>query len=171
MNFLTRVFLVLLRLAIGWHFLFEGIEKIESVNVGPTTTNRPWTSEPYLREASGPFGDYFRRQIGDPDDIALAKLTVQPLPPGQDPARMPLSSRFPSALGQEWNAYFEAFVSHYRLERTADSGARADSSSWRERSFKRAWIGRRVGFSWEQSESRRRSLRAPWRSSGRLPSA
>jgi uncharacterized membrane protein YphA (DoxX/SURF4 family) len=76
-----------------------------------------------LREASGPFGDYFRRQIGDLDDIALAKLTVEPLPPGQDPARTPLSSRFPSALRQEWNAYFEAFVSHYRVEQTADSGA------------------------------------------------
>jgi uncharacterized membrane protein YphA (DoxX/SURF4 family) len=123
MNFLTRVFLVLLRLAIGWHFLFEGLEKIESVNVGPTTTNRPWTSEPYLREASGPFGDYFRRQIGDVDDIALAKLTVQPLPPGQDPAQTPLSSRFPRPLEQDWNAYFEAFISHYRLDQTADAGA------------------------------------------------
>src|ERR1700730_17280491 len=122
MNFLTRVFLVLLRLAIGWHFLFEGLEKIESVNLGPTTTNRPWTSEPYLREASGPFGDYFRRQIGDLDDIALAKLTVQPLPPAKDPAQTPVSSRFPRPLEQDWNAYFEAFVSHYRLDQTADSG-------------------------------------------------
>jgi uncharacterized membrane protein YphA (DoxX/SURF4 family) len=119
MSSLTRFFLVLLRLAIGWHFLFEGLEKIESVNLGPTTTNRPWTSEPYLREASGPFGDYFRRQIGDLDDMALAKLTVAPLPPGQDSAKTPLHTRFPPALEREWNAYLEAFLAHYGPDHAA----------------------------------------------------
>jgi uncharacterized membrane protein YphA (DoxX/SURF4 family) len=126
MNSFTRFFLVLLRLAIGWHFLFEGLEKIESVNLGPTTTNRPWTSEPYLREASGPFGDYFRRTIGDPDDVALAKLTVAPLPPGQDPAKTPLYRRFPPALEQEWNAYLEAFLAHYGLDQSADASQRKE---------------------------------------------
>jgi uncharacterized membrane protein YphA (DoxX/SURF4 family) len=115
MNLFTRVFLVLLRLAIGWHFFFEGLEKIESVRLGPTTTNRPWTSEPYLREATGPLGDVFRRQIGDLDDMALAKLTVEPLPPGQDPAHTPLSERFPPALAQAWQDYLSSFVSHYQL--------------------------------------------------------
>jgi uncharacterized membrane protein YphA (DoxX/SURF4 family) len=124
MNSLTRFFLVLLRLAIGWHFLFEGLEKIESVNVGPTTTNRPWTSEPYLREASGPFGDYFRRKIGDLDDMALAKLTVKPLPPGQDSAKTPLHTRFPPALEQEWDAYLDAFLAHYGLDQAADPSER-----------------------------------------------
>ena len=42
------VFLVLLRLAIGWHFLVEGYEKVVSVATGPTEsvagTSRPWTS-------------------------------------------------------------------------------------------------------------------------------
>ena len=64
MNSLTRVFLVLLRLAIGWHFLFEGLEKINSVNLGPTESNRPWTSKPYLRESTGPLADFFRRCPG-----------------------------------------------------------------------------------------------------------
>src|SRR5438105_626966 len=116
MDLLTRVFLVLLRLAIGWHFFFEGIEKVESVRLGPTSTNRPWTSEPYLREATGPLGDFFRRQIGDLDEIALAKLTVAPLAPSQDPARTPPYTRFPGALNHEWDAYFEAFVRHYQLD-------------------------------------------------------
>jgi uncharacterized membrane protein YphA (DoxX/SURF4 family) len=124
MNSLTRVFLVLLRVAIGWHFLFEGLEKIESVDLGPTTTNRPWTSEPYLREASGPFGDYFRRKIGDLDDMALAKLTVAPLPPGQDSAKTPLHTRFPPALEREWNAYLDAFLAHYGLDQAADASER-----------------------------------------------
>ena len=61
MNNLTRIFLVLLRLAIGWHFFFEGWEKLDSLRTGPTTTNRPFTSASYLREATGPFADFFRR--------------------------------------------------------------------------------------------------------------
>ena len=31
MNRSTKVFLVLLRLAIGWHFLVEGVDKIQSI--------------------------------------------------------------------------------------------------------------------------------------------
>ena len=30
------VCLVLLRLAIGWHFLFEGIEKVRTLQIGPS---------------------------------------------------------------------------------------------------------------------------------------
>jgi uncharacterized membrane protein YphA (DoxX/SURF4 family) len=103
----------LLRLAIGWHFLVEGIDKIQSVELGPTETNRPWTSEPYLREANGPFGDFFRHQIGDPDEAALARLTVAPLPPGADPARVPAPTRFPPALARDWNDYYERFLRFY----------------------------------------------------------
>jgi uncharacterized membrane protein YphA (DoxX/SURF4 family) len=114
MNALTRVFLVLLRIAIGWHFLVEGIDKIQSVNLGPTETNRPWTSEPYLREASGPLGDFFRRQIGDLDDAALERLTLLPLPPGADPGLTQPESRFPTALGKEWDDNFARFVAHYK---------------------------------------------------------
>src|SRR5713226_1511564 len=98
MNGLTRVMLVLLRLAIGWHFLFEGIEKIESVNRGRTETSRPWTSEPYLRGATGPMGDLVRQSIGDLDEAALARLTLEPLADNQDPARTPSRQRFPAAL-------------------------------------------------------------------------
>jgi uncharacterized membrane protein YphA (DoxX/SURF4 family) len=115
MNSLTKLFLVLLRLAIGWHFLFEGWEKINSVDLGPTATNRPWTSEPYLREATGPMGDFFRRQIGDLDEAALARLTVPPLPAGQDPARTLPYARFPPALDRVWKDYFDRFVAHYHL--------------------------------------------------------
>jgi len=115
MNGLTRVFLVLLRLAIGWHFLVEGLEKIHSVNLGPTESNRPWTSEPYLREASGPISGLLRAQIGDLDEAALARLTPVPLDPNQDPARIPARQRIPAALEQDWDSYFERFVQHYRL--------------------------------------------------------
>ena len=36
-------------MAIGWHFLFEGLGKIQSHYIGPTETNRPFTSEDVLR--------------------------------------------------------------------------------------------------------------------------
>lgn len=72
-----RVFLLLvLRLAIGWHFLFEGLHKIHSEYVGPTDTNRVFTSEPYFLAAEGPVGEELRkRYIGDPDAKNAARLS------------------------------------------------------------------------------------------------
>jgi uncharacterized membrane protein YphA (DoxX/SURF4 family) len=117
MKILHRFFLILLRIAIGWHLLFEGLAKIESVYfIGTTETNKPWTSAPYLREATGPFGDFFRRQVGDPDDEALARLTVLPVPPGPNPARQVPHTRFPPALGAVWQSYFDHFIHYYQLD-------------------------------------------------------
>ena len=116
MNQLTRVFLVLLRLAIGWHFFFEGVVKIESVDLGPTQTNRPWTSMPYLQEATGPLAPIYQGLVGNPGDDALARLTVQPLAPSQDSGQTPLHTRFPAALARDWNDYFDAFARHYELQ-------------------------------------------------------
>lgn len=71
-----RVFvLVALRLAIGWHFLFEGLHKVHSHAVGPTETNRPFTSEPYFKVAPGPIGALMRKQFGDPEKEIAEKLT------------------------------------------------------------------------------------------------
>jgi uncharacterized membrane protein YphA (DoxX/SURF4 family) len=116
MNGMTRFLLVLLRFAIGWHFLFEGLDKIHSVYVGRTETNRPWTSKGYLREASGPLADYFHRPAGDTDEEALAILTVQDLKPGEDPARVPPKQRISPVLDQAWNEYFQRFADHHKLE-------------------------------------------------------
>jgi uncharacterized membrane protein YphA (DoxX/SURF4 family) len=60
---LACVFLVTLRLAIGWHLLYEGLWKIHS-----QSTAQPWSSEGYLKNASGPLRDYFRGLTGDPND-------------------------------------------------------------------------------------------------------
>lgn len=68
-------FLLALRLAIGWHFLFEGLHKIHSHVVGPTDTNRPFTSEPYFKVAPGPLGGYMRKQFDDPAAVIAARLT------------------------------------------------------------------------------------------------
>lgn len=42
--------LVLLRVAIGWHFLYEGIVKI---------TNPGWSALAYLTDSAGPLGGFF----------------------------------------------------------------------------------------------------------------
>jgi uncharacterized membrane protein YphA (DoxX/SURF4 family) len=67
-------FLLALRLAIGWHFLFEGLHKLNSHLVGPTETNRPFSSEPYFRNAPGPVAAYMRRQFDDPLATIDAKV-------------------------------------------------------------------------------------------------
>jgi uncharacterized membrane protein YphA (DoxX/SURF4 family) len=100
-NSLSRFFLVCLRLAIGWHFLVEGIEKLHTPS---------WSSEPYLREASGPLAPYFREIAGD----RLAnKLTV-----GAD-------GSFPSELEIEWQAYLDAFNDYYQLNKEYADKAQA----------------------------------------------
>jgi uncharacterized membrane protein YphA (DoxX/SURF4 family) len=126
MNNLTRVLLVLLRLAIGWHFFFEGFEKIRSVDlIGPTQTNRPWSSQPYLRESTGPFAKYFRNAAGDPDRQAIELFAVQPLRSDQDPARITPRQRISPALDQAWDEYFQRFVTEYELDGKQETLARA----------------------------------------------
>ena len=83
-----RVFLLLaLRLAIGWHFLFEGLHKIHSTYLGPTDTNRVFTSEPYFAAAEGPLGEMLRKDyLGDPEAV-YAKLLAQAEPMSADDFR------------------------------------------------------------------------------------
>src|SRR5262249_50485173 len=98
----TKFFLVLLRLVIGWHFLFEGLEKLNSDS---------WTSEPYLRESSGPLAPVFRALAGDP---LKDKVTPLPPPDGVNPTEVKHPRRFPRALAPEWDAYYQAFVAHFQ---------------------------------------------------------
>ena len=80
-----RVFVLLaLRLAIGWHFLVEGFQKVQSrYLIGETITNRPFSSAGYFREAPGPLGGFVRWTAGDPDEGAS---------PGSEPGPSPASS-------------------------------------------------------------------------------
>lgn len=104
MKRLTCVFLVLLRLTIGWHFLIEGIEKVEAP---------AWSSEPYLREATGPLAPTFRWMAGD---TLVDRLQPQPLAEGQDAAQTPPHTRLPKALDREWNDYAARFADYYHLD-------------------------------------------------------
>jgi uncharacterized membrane protein YphA (DoxX/SURF4 family) len=101
----TAFFLVLLRLAIGWHFFYEGYHKVHSLWLGETTTNKPFTSAGYFREAHGPLGDVMRHAVGDPDEQLLERLDA-----GFDNAKMP------AALARDWESYFSRFAAHYGLD-------------------------------------------------------
>jgi uncharacterized membrane protein YphA (DoxX/SURF4 family) len=116
MNRATIVFLVLLRLAIGWHFLFEGLQKVRSTAVGPTATSRPFSSAGYFREAPGPAGTLYRWGLGDPDDEALGRLTVQPIPPDEDSTSYKPRLRTPPLLRKQWHDYVDRFIRHYGLD-------------------------------------------------------
>jgi uncharacterized membrane protein YphA (DoxX/SURF4 family) len=98
LNRSTTVFLVLLRLAIGWHFLFEGIEKVRSMRMGPSDTNRPFSSAGYFREAQGPLGIWLRPTLGDPYQEAHDLLTN------------------PTALARRWDDLFDRFARQYHLD-------------------------------------------------------
>ena len=69
MNRYTCISLILLRLIIGWHFLFEGLHKIHSLY-----SPKPFSSEIYFRESSGPLGKFMKGFLPDPDSELLAKL-------------------------------------------------------------------------------------------------
>ena len=63
-SFLACLLIVGLRVAIGWQFLYEGIWKLNSQK-----GSRPWTAEPYLANARGPFRDTFRDMVPDVDGL------------------------------------------------------------------------------------------------------
>lgn len=57
--------ITVLRVVVGWHFLYEGLAKL---------TSPSWSSAGYLRQARGPFADQFRWLASQPDMLANADL-------------------------------------------------------------------------------------------------
>jgi uncharacterized membrane protein YphA (DoxX/SURF4 family) len=113
----TAIFLVLLRLVIGWHFLAEGWHKVESTwIIGETPTNKPFSSAGYFREAPGPFAWLVRQQVGDLDDQALDELTPQEPPYADESYDWKPHESTPAAIDKEWRAYVERFKQHYQLD-------------------------------------------------------
>jgi uncharacterized membrane protein YphA (DoxX/SURF4 family) len=121
MTRLTCVFLVLLRLAIGWHFLFEGAEKVTTYFF---TTKPAWSSEAYLRESCAPglLGSLFRSLAGD---AVLDRYEMTPIPEGVDPASSPAYKQLPRALDKDWQGFFDRFVEYYSLTPEQRSQAEA----------------------------------------------
>lgn len=81
------VLVVLLRIAIGWQFLYEGLWKIDTLD-----TSNPWSAEGYLKNAKGPFRSFFRNLTGHPDDLNW------------------LDAEW---VANRWDAWHDRFVNHY----------------------------------------------------------
>ena len=88
----TRFFLVVLRLAIGWHLFVEGVTKLETFYTGPTGTSKPFSSRGYLQQSQGPLAPLFRGMAGDPDEQLLLRLK-------HDPGRLPV------VLEKQWRDF------------------------------------------------------------------
>lgn len=62
---MIAVFLiVVLRISIGWQFLYEGLWKIDKQD-----SDRPWSAAGYLSSAQGPIKNYYRGMVDDPQDL------------------------------------------------------------------------------------------------------
>lgn len=127
MNRGTRFFLIALRLAIGWHFLVEGLDKWNDPD---------WTSQPYLHAAAGPLGPYFHQVADEPflEQFAIDEQNLQKLAvlgagevgmAGAPPASGPLVAstslypgkikHLPPLLDQRWQRYLEKFKKEFEL--------------------------------------------------------
>jgi len=57
--------ITVLRVMVGWHFLYEGIAKLSSPS---------WSSAGYLKQARGPFAELFKWLAAQPNLLANADL-------------------------------------------------------------------------------------------------
>lgn len=131
MSGFTKFFLVALRLAIGWHLLFEGVVKVRTHEQGKTTTNTPFSSAPYLRDANGPLGDFFREQAGDLDKQALAIL--------DDPTGF-ISYELEK---EHWLPYYTQWRDYYKpTPEQEEKAAKALGDAWRKAE---QWLAGKAG--------------------------
>jgi thiosulfate dehydrogenase [quinone] large subunit len=59
--------ITVLRVLIGWHFLYEGITKISAAS---------WSAAGYMRASRGPFADFFRWIAGQPNLLDNANVVT-----------------------------------------------------------------------------------------------
>jgi uncharacterized membrane protein YphA (DoxX/SURF4 family) len=96
----TVVTLVLLRIAIGWHYLYEGIWKL---------TNPDFSSEPFLLQAKGPFAGLFYAMVPDVDGRTRLRVDPDAEKHGGRPA---ISGE---AYLLAWKAYKDRAAGYYRF--------------------------------------------------------
>jgi uncharacterized membrane protein YphA (DoxX/SURF4 family) len=82
--------IVLLRLSIGWQFLYEGLWKINTLS-----TPTPWSAEGYLKNAQGPFRNTFRNMTGDPNDLDWLDQ---------------------KKVAEKWDDWSSRFAAHYQMD-------------------------------------------------------
>src|SRR5690349_18682759 len=99
---LRVLFLLALRLSIGWHFFFEGMYKINSHHGGEGA--RPFSSEMYFKVAPGPLGPVMSKQFSDPAAVIESKVKAAENIPPADFAKRSAEEQAkacPAAVAQE----------------------------------------------------------------------
>ncbi len=89
-SFFAVLFLVLIRISIGWQFLYEGLWKYNS-----QSSAKPWTSKGYLLNAQGPFRERFRSLVDDPNEELWLDY---------------------DQVSGSWESWQKQFASHYQLD-------------------------------------------------------
>jgi uncharacterized membrane protein YphA (DoxX/SURF4 family) len=89
-SLLAVVLLVLLRVSIGWHLMYEGLWKLSTLK-----TSTPWSAEGYLKNSTGPMRSTFRAMTGDPNDLKWLDYDY---------------------MTSKWNAWRERFTAHFALD-------------------------------------------------------
>jgi len=63
----AMIAITVLRVVVGWHFLYEGLAKL---------TSPAWSAAGYLKQARGPFADVFRWLASQPDWLDRVDLVT-----------------------------------------------------------------------------------------------
>ena len=116
-------FLLALRVAIGWHFLFEGLHKIHSHYAGPGEYNRVFTSEPYFKAAQGPLGPFMRKQFDDSASTIKDRVTGPREMSAEGVARLGAgmqSAMCPLPVAKELDDLIDEVVKSIQAEADAD---------------------------------------------------
>ena len=61
----SMIAITILRVSVGWHFLYEGIAKL---------TSPSWSAAGYLKQARGPFAELFKGIAAQPNMLANADM-------------------------------------------------------------------------------------------------
>lgn len=102
-GFWAALFLVLLRMSIGWHFLYEGLWKYGQYE-------KPFSAEGYFRASAGPLSPYFRSQVPDVDGLEALHRDA---------------SGLPDHLKADWAGELDAYAKFYGFDGTQLEKARA----------------------------------------------
>ena len=113
---LAVVALVALRLALGCHFLYEGVWKINHTDFRHDEAWKPehaekFSAEPFLTQAKGPMAGFFYAMV--PDIDARARLRIVTDADGK--RSIPCQ-----AIAARWDRMRQAFVDHYRPKNVSD---------------------------------------------------
>ena len=105
---IAAIMLVLLRLSIGWHFLYEGVWKIKHAD--------EFSAEPFLTSAKGPAAPLFHAMVYDID--GRRRLQIEKDPQGNDKitARVHLDA---------WRGQLDAAIRKYKLDEKQKTEAEA----------------------------------------------